>query len=126
MEYTPCASWQLEGGYVPWPLNIKKTKKLIRYISKARGRVCDFSYLGYYNLQIAISTLNGLQTNAATLDIVRRQKATHRVSEYNRRHQMQRYLHRVGIELADLERLNAIHVSGTKGKVTNHNNYAAV
>jgi folylpolyglutamate synthase len=35
------------------------------------------------------------------------------VSEYNR---MQQYLERVGIAPADLAQLNAVHVSGTKGK----------
>ena len=37
------------------------------------------------------------------------------VSEYNR---MQQYLERVGIAPADLAQLNAVHVSGTKGKVS--------
>ena len=65
--------------------------------------------------QAAVSTLNGLQTNAATLELIRRLGNDRRISEYNR---MQQYLERVGIVPADLQRLNAVHVSGTKGKVS--------
>ena len=65
-------------------------------------------------LQAAISTLNGLQTNAAVLQLIRDRKGDRQVSEYNK---MQQYLHRVELTPADLQQLNAIHVSGTKGKV---------
>ena len=46
------------------------------------------------------------------------------MSEYNKKHQMQQYLHRVGLAPADLQQLHAIHVSGTKGKV--HDNHCVV
>ena len=65
-------------------------------------------------VQAAISALNGLQTNAATLELIRRHGDDRRVSEQNR---MQQYLERVGISPSDLQQLKAIHVSGTKGKV---------
>jgi folylpolyglutamate synthase len=65
------------------------------------------------NYRVAISTLNGLQTNAAVLEQIRRRGDDRMVSEYNR---MQQYLERVGIAPADLAQLNAVHVSGTKGK----------
>ena len=65
-------------------------------------------------MQVAISTLNGLQTNASTLEQIRRHGDDRRVTEYNR---MQQYMERVGIAPSDLQQLNAVHVSGTKGKV---------
>lgn len=68
----------------------------------------------FTSVQAAISALNGLQTNAATLDLIRRRGNDRRVSEYNR---MQQYLDRVGISTSHLTKLNAIHVAGTKGKV---------
>ena len=58
-----------------------------------------------------MSALNGLQTNAAVLAQIRRHGDS---SEHGR---MQQYLQRVGLAPADLHQLNAIHVSGTKGKV---------
>lgn len=65
-------------------------------------------------LQAVILTLNKLQTNAAALAVIRERKDNRQVSEPKK---MQQYLLRVGLTAADLQQLNAIHVSGTKGKV---------
>jgi folylpolyglutamate synthase len=62
----------------------------------------------------AVRKLNGLQTNAAVLDLIRQQKGNRQVSEHNK---MRQYLLRVGLTVGDLQQLKAIHVSGTKGKV---------
>lgn len=64
--------------------------------------------------QAAISALNGLQTNAAALELIRQQKGNPQVSEFS---EMRQYLQRVGLTPTDLRGLKAIHVSGTKGKV---------
>jgi folylpolyglutamate synthase len=61
----------------------------------------------------AVRKLNGLQTNAAVLDLIRQQKGNRQVSEHNK---MRQYLLRVGLTVGDLQQLKAIHVSGTKGK----------
>ena len=67
--------------------------------------------------QVAISTLNGLQTNASVLAQIRRERRgdQRQVSEYNR---MQQYLERVGLAPSHLNQLHAVHVAGTKGKVS--------
>jgi len=61
----------------------------------------------------AITTLNSLQTNAALLARVRkeRQRNVHLNLEVTTK-----YLERSGMTLADLDNIKIIHVSGTKGK----------
>ena len=61
----------------------------------------------------AVAALNSLQTNAALLQKVRkeRQKNVHLNLP-----QTTKYLERSGMTLGDLETIKIIHVSGTKGK----------
>ncbi|KAI0347518.1 FolC bifunctional protein [Trametopsis cervina] len=61
----------------------------------------------------AVDHLNSLQTNAATLDAVRASGG--RLSEFAIP-EMLEYLGRIGYSAADLNKLNVIHVTGTKGK----------
>ncbi|XP_032814477.2 folylpolyglutamate synthase, mitochondrial isoform X2 [Petromyzon marinus] len=61
----------------------------------------------------AIKVLNRLQTNAQTLQQTRRD---HGRQASNQLPLVERYLQRCQINVGDLDRLNVIHVSGTKGK----------
>ncbi|XP_075041257.1 folylpolyglutamate synthase, mitochondrial isoform X2 [Mixophyes fleayi] len=65
-----------------------------------------------YQHKDAIRTLNTLQTNASYLDQVKRQR-------HDPREQlaaMKVFLERSGLQVEDLDQLNIIHVTGTKGK----------
>ena len=61
----------------------------------------------------AIRALNGLQTNALTLQKIRkeRQRSAHLNLPVTRKH-----LERSGMTIENLNQLKIIHVSGTKGK----------
>ncbi|PCH41239.1 FolC bifunctional protein [Wolfiporia cocos MD-104 SS10] len=61
----------------------------------------------------AIERLNSLQSNAATLEAVRASGG--RLSEFAIP-EMVEYLGRIGYSTSDLNRLNVIHITGTKGK----------
>ncbi|ETW83873.1 hypothetical protein HETIRDRAFT_314661 [Heterobasidion irregulare TC 32-1] len=63
--------------------------------------------------QDAIVHLNSLQSNAATLEAVRASGG--RLSEFAIP-EMVEYLHRIGYEPEDLNKLNILHITGTKGK----------
>ncbi|KAJ8521967.1 hypothetical protein ONZ45_g1374 [Pleurotus djamor] len=61
----------------------------------------------------AIEHLNSLQSNASTLDAIRAsgsRQPTHAIPE------MTEYLERIGYTTEDLNNLNVIHITGTKGK----------
>ncbi|XP_031457914.1 folylpolyglutamate synthase, mitochondrial [Phasianus colchicus] len=60
----------------------------------------------------AIRTLNTLQTNASYLEQVKRERGDPRAQL----EAMQGFLERSGLQVEDLDRLNIIHVTGTKGK----------
>ncbi|XP_069799938.1 folylpolyglutamate synthase, mitochondrial isoform X4 [Dendropsophus ebraccatus] len=60
----------------------------------------------------AIRTLNTLQTNASYLDQVKRQRS----DPQEQLAAMKGFLERSGLRVEDLDRLNIIHVTGTKGK----------
>ncbi|KAJ8286467.1 hypothetical protein GJAV_G00039560 [Gymnothorax javanicus] len=62
--------------------------------------------------QDAVCTLNTLQTNAAALEQVRRERA----NPENQLQAMRAFLHRSGLTVDQLDHLNIIHVTGTKGK----------
>ncbi|KAE8583220.1 hypothetical protein XENTR_v10020462 [Xenopus tropicalis] len=62
--------------------------------------------------QDAIRTLNTLQTNANYLDQVKRQ----RYDPAEQLQMMRQFLERSGLQVEDLDKLNIIHVTGTKGK----------
>ncbi|GAB0198426.1 folylpolyglutamate synthase, mitochondrial [Grus japonensis] len=62
--------------------------------------------------QDAIRTLNTLQTNASYLEQVKRERGDPRAQL----EAMHSFLERSGLKVEDLDRLNIIHVTGTKGK----------
>ncbi|XP_029025716.1 folylpolyglutamate synthase, mitochondrial [Betta splendens] len=62
--------------------------------------------------QDAICTLNTLQTNASALEQVRRERSNPEVQLQA----MKGFLKRAGITVKELDHLNIIHVTGTKGK----------
>ena len=70
----------------------------------------------------AVTELNGLQTDAAVLDRARDRhpspEAADKPLPRNRFNlaKMQGYLERTGLAVGELDRLNVIHVAGTKGK----------
>ncbi|XP_004849356.1 folylpolyglutamate synthase, mitochondrial isoform X1 [Heterocephalus glaber] len=60
----------------------------------------------------AVRTLNTLQTNASYLEQVKRQRG----DPQKQLEAMELFLARSGLQVEDLDRLNIIHVTGTKGK----------
>nr|XP_045004685.1 folylpolyglutamate synthase, mitochondrial isoform X2 [Jaculus jaculus] len=62
--------------------------------------------------QDAVRMLNTLQTNASYLEQVKRQRSDPQAQL----EAMEMYLTRSGLQVEDLNRLNIIHVTGTKGK----------
>ncbi|XP_027470624.1 folylpolyglutamate synthase, mitochondrial isoform X2 [Zalophus californianus] len=62
--------------------------------------------------QDAVRTLNTLQTNAGYLEQVKRQRG----DPQTQLEAMKLYLARSGLQVEDLDQLNIIHVTGTKGK----------
>ncbi|KAK8865871.1 hypothetical protein IAR55_001019 [Kwoniella newhampshirensis] len=61
----------------------------------------------------AISLLNTCQSNAATIEAIR--KSGGRMNEYAIS-EMHDYLRRIGYQPDDLNKLNVVHITGTKGK----------
>ncbi|GAA6005073.1 tetrahydrofolate synthase [Rhodotorula paludigena] len=61
----------------------------------------------------AIDCLNGLQSNAATIEATRRSGG--KGGDIQLAEQVE-YMRRVGYEPADLDRMNVLHITGTKGK----------
>ncbi|XP_019492373.1 PREDICTED: folylpolyglutamate synthase, mitochondrial isoform X3 [Hipposideros armiger] len=64
------------------------------------------------SFQDAVRTLNTLQTNANYLEQVKRQQD----DPQTKLEAMKLYLARSGLQVEDLDRLNIIHITGTKGK----------
>ncbi|XP_011362545.1 folylpolyglutamate synthase, mitochondrial isoform X1 [Pteropus vampyrus] len=62
--------------------------------------------------QDAVRTLNTLQTNASYLEQAKRQRG----DPQKQLEAMELYLARSGLQVEDLDRLNIIHITGTKGK----------
>ncbi|XP_020495732.2 folylpolyglutamate synthase, mitochondrial [Labrus bergylta] len=62
--------------------------------------------------QDAVCTLNTLQTNASALEQVRRERS----HPQQQLHAMRGFLERAGLKVEELDHLNIIHVTGTKGK----------
>ncbi|BGP34255.1 Folylpolyglutamate synthetase [Rhodotorula toruloides] len=61
----------------------------------------------------AIDALNGLQSNAQVIDAIR--KSGGKGGDVQLRDQVE-YMRRIGYEPADLNRMNVLHITGTKGK----------
>lgn len=64
------------------------------------------------SFQDAVRALNTLQTNASYLEQAKRRRGDHQAQLEI----MKLYLARSGLQVEDLDRLNIIHVTGTKGK----------
>ncbi|XP_072518501.1 folylpolyglutamate synthase, mitochondrial [Salminus brasiliensis] len=62
--------------------------------------------------QDAVCTLNTLQTNASALDQVRRERGHPEIQLQA----MRGFLQRAGLKVEELDHLNIVHVTGTKGK----------
>uniref|UniRef100_T1JI53 Folylpolyglutamate synthase n=1 Tax=Strigamia maritima TaxID=126957 RepID=T1JI53_STRMM len=63
--------------------------------------------------EVAIEALNSLQSNASVLE---ERRKTRLICPQENVKQTERYLNKIGIKVEDLDKLNVIHVSGTKGK----------
>uniref|UniRef100_A0A669DL93 Folylpolyglutamate synthase n=1 Tax=Oreochromis niloticus TaxID=8128 RepID=A0A669DL93_ORENI len=68
--------------------------------------------LTFLSTQDAICTLNTLQTNASALEQVRRERSNPQLQL----NAMRAFLERAGLAVDELDHLNIIHVTGTKGK----------
>jgi len=65
----------------------------------------------------AIETLNTLQSNAALITKIKKEDAGRRKQfQQNSLPEMEKLLARIDIEVDDLDQLNIVHISGTKGK----------
>ncbi|KAL6036975.1 hypothetical protein STEG23_033509, partial [Scotinomys teguina] len=73
------------------------------------GSACEAKTASF---QDAVRMLNTLQTNASYLEQVKRQRSDPQAQL----EAMEVYLARSGLQVEDLNRLNIIHVTGTKGK----------
>uniref|UniRef100_A0A3Q3IF02 tetrahydrofolate synthase n=1 Tax=Monopterus albus TaxID=43700 RepID=A0A3Q3IF02_MONAL len=79
---------------------------LRKYSTKTAPQIPRMEY------QDAICTLNTLQTNASALEQVRRERG----HPQQQLQAMRGFLERAGVTVEELDRLNIIHVTGTKGK----------
>ncbi|XP_077353793.1 folylpolyglutamate synthase, mitochondrial [Festucalex cinctus] len=77
-----------------------------RYSTKTAPHIPGMEY------QDAICTLNTLQTNAGALEQVRRERSNPELQLQA----MRGFLERAGLTVKELDHLNIIHVTGTKGK----------
>lgn len=74
----------------------------------------SIEWMTFSILKDAIVALNGLQSNAAT---VQKSLARTHDSTCPNVKETEHYLNKIGISLDDLDGLSVIHVAGTKGKV---------
>ncbi|BGP02220.1 Folylpolyglutamate synthetase [Rhodotorula toruloides] len=71
------------------------------------------AHTGSRSYAAAIDALNGLQSNAQVIDAIR--KSGGKGGDVQLREQVE-YMRRIGYEPADLNRMNVLHITGTKGK----------
>ncbi|XP_030623075.1 folylpolyglutamate synthase, mitochondrial [Chanos chanos] len=101
-HWTPLTAFSYQ--HKPWKNNSKLT---LRYSStKAAPHFRRMEY------QDAVCTLNTLQTNASALEQVRRERGHPQLQL----EAMRGFLQRSGLQVDELDHLNIIHVTGTKGK----------
>ncbi|KAL2100079.1 hypothetical protein ACEWY4_004473 [Coilia grayii] len=99
--YSVFAASQVQRSW----LNI--TQESLRYSStKAAPHFTRMEY------QDAVCTLNTLQTNASVLEQVRRERGPQQLQLQA----MKGFLQRAGLTVEEVDHLNIIHVTGTKGK----------
>ncbi|XP_030063815.1 folylpolyglutamate synthase, mitochondrial isoform X1 [Microcaecilia unicolor] len=90
-----------------WSLSAQEGARCgVRSLSTRPAHVPRMEY------QDAIQTLNTLQTNASYLDQVKRERGDPQLQL----EAMKGFLKRSGLKVEDLDQLNIIHVTGTKGK----------
>ncbi|KAG5834973.1 hypothetical protein ANANG_G00267200 [Anguilla anguilla] len=77
-----------------------------------RSSITKAARLPRMDYQDAVCTLNTLQTNAAALEQVRRERGNPELQLQA----MRAFLQRSGLTVDELDHLNIIHVTGTKGK----------
>ncbi|XP_067144458.1 folylpolyglutamate synthase, mitochondrial-like isoform X2 [Centruroides vittatus] len=73
----------------------------------------SFSTVTKLTYEDAVYALNGLQSNAAVLEKARKERS---VNAYKNLKNTEKFLKKLDITPTDLDRLNIIHISGTKGK----------
>ncbi|XP_053380037.1 folylpolyglutamate synthase, mitochondrial-like [Mercenaria mercenaria] len=86
---------------------------MVRTVTSAVVKGDSSKYEIYRKLWEAVKKLNTLQTNAQTLEKIRQERDKRAHLNIPR---MWKYAERIGIQEKDVNRLNVIHVSGTKGK----------
>uniref|UniRef100_A0A3Q1B4S8 Folylpolyglutamate synthase n=1 Tax=Amphiprion ocellaris TaxID=80972 RepID=A0A3Q1B4S8_AMPOC len=103
--------WQRSSGFAArlrkrdWMC--KSASLSVRYYStKTAPQIPGMEY------QDAVCTLNTLQTNASSLEQVRRERSHPQLQLQA----MRGFLERAGLTVEELDHLNIIHVTGTKGK----------
>ncbi|KAJ8261074.1 hypothetical protein COCON_G00167970, partial [Conger conger] len=81
-------------------------------LTTLRSSTTKAARLPRMDYQDAVCTLNTLQTNAAALEQVRRERGNPQLQLQA----MRAFLQRSGLTVEELDHLNIIHVTGTKGK----------
>lgn len=79
----------------------------------ARLHAAPYSTMATRSYAAAIDALNSLQSNAATIEAIRKSGKT--VNELNEP-EMTEYLERIGHSRDELDRIHVVHITGTKGK----------
>ncbi|XP_038193824.1 folylpolyglutamate synthase, mitochondrial isoform X2 [Arvicola amphibius] len=95
---------------VPWPVAEKRWEVTMAW--KGPPRSAHAHEAKTASFQDAVRMLNTLQTNASYLEQVKRQRSDPQAQL----EAMEVYLARSGLQVEDLNQLNIIHVTGTKGK----------
>uniref|UniRef100_A0A7N8WM14 Folylpolyglutamate synthase n=1 Tax=Mastacembelus armatus TaxID=205130 RepID=A0A7N8WM14_9TELE len=97
-----CTAWLRKRDWLCGLAGLSAT----HYSTKTAPQIPRMEY------QDAICTLNTLQTNASALEQVRRERGHPQLQLQA----MRGYLERAGLTVEELDHLNIIHVTGTKGK----------
>ncbi|XP_063172353.1 folylpolyglutamate synthase, mitochondrial isoform X2 [Candoia aspera] len=109
-------TWAMEGRKNCWEGSCsKRSFSPTSFSSPERTGVCGEKPKSQTNcslFQDAIRTLNTLQTNASYLEQVKRERGDPQLQLQA----MAGFLERTGLKVEDLNQLNIIHVTGTKGK----------
>ncbi|PWZ03693.1 FolC bifunctional protein [Testicularia cyperi] len=93
------------------PLTVRKLKTMAAITSDSGSMFTPANATRSYD--DAIEALNSLQSNAATIEAIR--KSGGRMNDFAIP-EMLEYLARIGYQPSDLNRLNVVHITGTKGK----------
>jgi len=105
-------SWQTDWTTTP-ATSTRRNRLTTSAVVGTAPLLLDMDSTNSLSYTSAIQTLNALQTNAETLAKMRRERPKF---VYNNLAESRVYLERSGVSLDDLDKLNIVHVSGTKGK----------